>query len=159
MLVVMTGERYAIHNTVGRLLEARVFWLKTRQDVDDYSREIGLHLMRMPREVQPVLCADHRPVAIYPEAAADRLIELFTQMNTRLERVAILVARSNATLHMQLNRIVREAHYNARRVVHTSEDAHAHLAPVLEPAELARMREFLAEPEGNLPSSRRIPIR
>lgn len=154
----MTPDRYAIQNPVGRLLEARVFWLKTRQDVDDYSRDIGLQLMRMPRDVRPVLCADHRPVAIYPEAAADRLVELFTQMNTRLERIAILVARTNATLHMQLNRIVREAHFNARRVVHTAEEAHAHLAPVLEPAELARMRAFLDEPEGNMPSSRRIPI-
>jgi hypothetical protein len=154
----MREPRYAIQNNVGRLLEARVFWLKTRQDVDDYSRDIAVQLMRMPREIRPVLCADHRPVAIYPEAAADRLIELFTQMNTRLERIAILVARSNATLHMQLNRIVREAGFNARRVVHTAEDAHAHLAPVLDPPELARMREFLAEPEGNVPSSRRIQI-
>jgi hypothetical protein len=154
----MTPERYAIQNSVGRLLEARVFWLKTRQDVDDYSRDIAVHLMRMPREIRPVLCADHRPVAIYPEAAADRLIELFTEMNTRLERIAILVARSNATLHMQLNRIVREAGFTARRVVHTAAEAHAHLAPVLEPAELARMRDFLDEPEGNMPSSRRIPI-
>lgn len=154
----MMGERYAIQNAVGRLLEARVFWLKTRQDVDDYSRDIALHLMRMPREVRPVLCADHRPVAIYPEAAADRLVELFTQMNARLERVAIIVARSNATLAMQLNRIVRQANYTARRVVHTAEDAHAHLAPVLEPAELGRVRDFLDEPAGNVPSSRRVPI-
>ena len=114
--------------------------------------------MRMPREIRPVLCADHRPVGIYPQAAADRLIELFTQMNSRLERVAILVSRTNATLYMQLNRIVREASYTARRVVHTAEEAHAHLAPVLAPAELARMRDFLAEPEGNMPSSRRLPI-
>ena len=154
----MSESRYAIQNAVGRLLEARVFWLKTRQDVDDYSREIGVALMRMPRDARAVLCADHRPVAIYPEAAADRLVELFQNMNTRLERVAIIVARSNATLAMQLNRIVREANYTARRVVHTAEDAHAHLAPVLEPAELSRMRDFLDEPAGNIPSSRRIPI-
>ena len=154
----MTEERYAIQNTVGRLLEARVFWLTTQRDVDDYSRDIGLNLMRMPREIRPVLCADHRPVGIYPQAAADRLIELFTQMNSRLERVAILVSRTNATLYMQLNRIVREASYTARRVVHTAEEAHAHLAPELAHAELARMRDFLAEPEGNIPSSRRLPI-
>jgi hypothetical protein len=159
MLLVMTEERYAIQNAVGRLLEARVFALTTPRDVDDYSRDIALQLMRMPRDVRPVLCADHRPVAIYPEAAADRLVELFTQMNTRLDRVAILVSRTNATLFMQLNRIVREANYNARRVVHTPEEAHAHLAPVLEPAELARMREFLAERAGGgVPSSRRIPL-
>jgi hypothetical protein len=81
------------------------------------------------------------------------LIELFTHMNTRLERVAVVVARTNATLAMQLQRIVREASYNARRVVHNAEDAHAHLAPVLRPDELASMRDFLGEISGP-PSSR-----
>jgi hypothetical protein len=138
-------QRYVVQNRVRRLVEARVFGLATREEVDAYSRDIGIQVMRVPREMRPVLCADHRPVGIYPAAAADRLVELFTQMNTRLERVAIIVARSNATLAMQLNRIVREAKYTARRVVHTAEEAHAHLAPVLEPDELARMREFLDE--------------
>ncbi len=141
-------QRYVIANRVGRLIEARVFELRTREDVDVYSRDLGIEVMRMPRSVQPILCADHRPVAVYAQPAADRLVELFTHMNTRLERVAVVVARSNATLAMQLQRIVREAAYTARRVVHDAEDAHAHLAPVLKPDELARMREFLGEISG-----------
>jgi hypothetical protein len=145
MRVPTGGTRYVIQNRVKRLVEARVFGLNTRDDVDAYSRDIGIQIMRVPRELRPVLCADHRPVAIYAQPVADRLVELFTQMNTRLERVAIIVARSNATLAMQLGRLVREAKYSARRVVHTAEEAHAHLAPVLAPDELARMREFLDE--------------
>jgi len=140
--------RYRIENRVGRLVEARVFDLRSREDVDDYSRDLGIQVMRMPRSVRPILCADHRPVAVYPQPSADRLVELFTTMNTRLERVAIVVARSNATLAMQLQRIVREAANNARRVVHDAENAHAHLAPVLLPDELARMRDFLDEFNG-----------
>ena len=120
MLDVVT-DRYPTQNAVGRQLEARVFWLKTRHDVDDCSQGIGLHLMRM---------------------------------KTRLERVAILVARTNATLYMQLNRIVREAGFTARRVVHAAEEAPAHLASLLAPAELARMRDFLDEPAGSVPSAR-----
>lgn len=147
------AHRYLIENRVGRLVEARVFELRSREDVDDYSRDLGIQVLRMPRTVRPILCADHRPVAVYAQPAADRLIELFQQMNTRLERVAVVVARSNATLAMQLQRIVREAAYNARRVVHDAEDAHAHLAPVLRPDELARMRDFLGEFSG--PSSSR----
>lgn len=138
-----SGPRYVVENRAGRLVEARVFGLATRDDVDAYSRDLGITIMRVPREVRPVLCADHRPVAIYSQQVADRLTELFTQMNARLERVAIIVAHSNATLAMQLHRIVREAKYTARRVVHTSAEAHEHLAPVLGPAELARVREFL----------------
>ena len=142
------AHRYIIENRVGRLVEARVFELRTREDVDDYWRDLGIQIMRMPRTMRPILCADHRPVAVYAQPAADRLIELFTTMNARLERVAVVVARSNATLAMQLQRIVREAAYNARRVVHDAEDAHAHLAPVLAPDELARMRDFLGEFSG-----------
>lgn len=137
------APKYSVEHRVGRLIEARVFALRTREDVDLYSRDIGIQVMRLPRAVRPILCADHRPVVVYPQPAADRLVELFMQMNARLERVAVVVARSNATLAMQLRRIVREAAYDARRVVHDVEDAHAHLAPVLVPEELARMRAFL----------------
>jgi len=137
-------KRYVIENRVGRVVEARVYGLKTREDADEYSRDLGIQIMRMPRDVRPILCADHRPVVVYPQPAADRLIELFTQMNARLERVAIMVAPTNATLAMQLNRIVREASYTARRVFHDEEAAQAHLAPILKPNELARVREFLS---------------
>jgi hypothetical protein len=144
-MLAETPVPYVVGNRVGRLIEARVYGLRTREDADEYARDLGIQLLRIPRAIRPILCADHRPVVIYTQPAADRLVELFTQMNARLERVAILVARSNATLAMQLHRIVREAHYTARRVFHTAEDSYAHLAPVLDPEELGRMREFLAE--------------
>jgi hypothetical protein len=140
-----TAPRYTAANRVGRLVEARVFSLTTREDADAYSRDLGIEIMRVASRTRPVLCADHRPVGVYPQAAADRLVELFTQMNARLERVAIIVARSNAVLAMQLTRLVREASFTGRKVVHTAEEAHAHLAPVLEPDELGRMRAFLDE--------------
>ncbi len=132
-----------IENRVGRLLEARVFGLRERDDVDAYARDIGVQILRMPPNVRPVLCADHRPVAIYGQGAADRLTELFLEMNARLERVAIVVAPTNATLSMQLARLVREAASPARRVFHEADEAQDHLAPVLDADELARVREFL----------------
>lgn len=66
-------------------------------------------------------------------------------MNTRLVRVAILVARSNATLTLQLNRIVREAGYENRRVFFDAEPAAAWLDPELTAEENRRVDEFLAE--------------
>lgn len=145
MSVERPEQGYVINNRVGKLIEARVFGLKTREDADAYSRDLGIQVMRMPRSVRPILCADHRPVAIYPQPAADRLVELFLQMNARLERVAILVSPTNATLTMQLNRFVREASYAARRVFQRPDEANVHLAPVLDVEELARMRDFLDE--------------
>jgi hypothetical protein len=145
---------YMIENRVGRLIEARVFGLRAHEEAEAYSHELGIQTLRMQGTRLPVLCADHRAVAIYDQPVADRLIELFMRMNTRLERVAILAAWSNATLVLQLERLVREAAFAARRVCFTAEEAQAHLAPVLDAMELARMRDFLDEP---IPSSKRPP--
>lgn len=134
---------YVVENRVGRLLEARVFGLRTREEADAYSRDLGIAVMRMPKDVRPILCADHRPVQLYAPPVADRLVELFTNMNERLERIAILVARSNAALVAELQRMVRDARFSGRKVVHTADDADAHLAPVCKPDELSRMRDFL----------------
>jgi len=136
---------YTIEAREGRVVEARVFGLRTAEDAAAYSLALGTQLLRMPSDARAVLCADHRPVVIYPQAVADGLVALFTQMNTRLERVAILAARSNATLVLQLERLVREAAYPGRKVFFAPEDAQGHLAPVLNPPELRRVREFLDE--------------
>jgi len=128
-------------NRVGRLIEARVNALRTPADADAYARALRELVVKLGEP--PVLCADHRPVAIYPQAVADRLGELFVQMNTRLVRVAILVARTNATLSMQLERIVREARSPHRRVFYDAEPALDHLAPALDAHELVAARVFL----------------
>lgn len=72
------------------LVEARVFRLTTREDVDAYARDLGIEMMRVPRAVRPILCAAP-----------------------------------------------------ARRVFYTADDAQEHLAPVLQPDELGRVRSFL----------------
>ena len=126
------------------MIEARVFSLRSREEADQYSDALALQVRAMSSP-HPVLCADHRPVRIYPQAVTDRLIELFVEMNTRLERVAILVSQTNATLFLQLQRIVREAGYENRRVFHEQEDALPHLGAVLDADELASARAFLAE--------------
>ena len=136
---------YELDVKVGRLIEARVFRLMSIEEANAYSRALGARVAAFPAGERPILCADHRPVVIYPQAVADRLTELFVHMNTRLERIAILVARSNATLALQLNRIVREAGYENRRVFYESPGAVEHLGSVLDAAEKSRVRDFLDE--------------
>jgi len=145
MVESVRGRGYAVAVNVGRLVEARVMGLRSRADADAYSQELADVMARMPRNVSPVLLADHRPVVIYSQDVADRLAHLFTRMNARLERVAIVAARSNATLVLQLERLVREAAYANRRVCYASSEAEKHLAATLGPAELQRARAFLAE--------------
>lgn len=135
---------FQIEVKTGRLIEARVFGLRTRAEVDAYSSALGAQVAKMGG-ASPVLCADHRPVVIYPQAVADRLGELFLAMNSRLERATLIAARSNATLVLQLERLVREAGVAHRRVVYAPDDAEKHLAGSLDPFELQRVRAFLAE--------------
>lgn len=132
-------------SSTGKLILARVFELKTLSHADEYSRSLGSEVARIPAALRPVLCADHRPVAIYSQPVADRLSDLFTQMNARLQRVAILVAPSNATLTLQLNRIVREAGYENRRVFFESAGALTFLAAALDANELREADRFLNE--------------
>jgi hypothetical protein len=139
------AENFSLATKVGRLLEARVFALRTRKDVEDYGRAFGTYLLKIPQGVRAILCADHRPVSIYAQEVADQLMEMFKPLNAHLERVAILAAPSNATFAMQLDRIVRAAGYAARKVVYAPDDAVQHLAPVLTPQELLRARTFLEE--------------
>lgn len=141
-IVSDTEQRFIARGT-GKLLCARVFSLKSHTDVDDYANAIG-NLLAKTRGA-PVLVADHRPVYIYPQEVADTLAALFMQMNTRLVRVAILAARSNATLVLQLERLVREAAYEHRRVFHSPDDAIKHITPALDTHEIAEARTFLAQ--------------
>lgn len=140
----MTDALYTVEARVGRLIEARVRRLSTAEDVDAYGRAIANLALRA--QSIPVLCADHRPVAIYPQAVTDRLVEAFRPNNGRFARIAILVKPSNATLTLQLRRLAREAGFEPRKVFAEAADAIAHLAPSLDETEARRLRVFLAEP-------------
>lgn len=143
--VATESEPFSLHTRVGRLIEARVFALRTAADADAYTAALVAETKRIPLSVSPILLADHRPVAIYPQPVAERLIELFLRMNSRLERVAIIASPSNATMVMQLQRLVREAKDEKRKVTYAAAEAAAHLRGVLDGAELARVQAFLGE--------------
>ena len=76
---------FTVQRNVGRLFEARVFRLASVTDLEQYSQSFTREV-RGSRDL--VLCADHRPVAIYPPAVADRLVALFKVMNAHWQRVA-----------------------------------------------------------------------
>lgn len=133
---------FTIEIRAGRLIEARVHSLATRERAVAYAEALG-RATRSASVERMILCADHRPVVIYPQPVADKLSELFTRMNSQVERVAILGARSNATLWMQLGRIVREAGNPSRQMFDDRAAAEAFLSPVLDERERARMSLFL----------------
>lgn len=134
---------FQVANVVGKLVEARVFALADRAAADDYGLQVAAAAVRVGSGA--VLCADHRAVRIYPEAAAERLIELFRPNNKRFARITLVIAPTNATLLLQLERLVRTAGSDMRRVFREPEGALEHLAVALDPEERARARAFLGE--------------
>lgn len=135
---------FTVENVAGRLIEARVYSLATREDADAYSDALVVAVDGLPRGSFGVLCADHRFAPVYPQPVTDRLTELFQYMNERLERVAIIVRPEAATLYMQLGRIAREAANAARRVFRDVPPALEHLSVSLDQVELERARAFLS---------------
>ena len=136
------SDDFTLERRKGRLIEARVFRLADRARTDAYSEALARETRAY--RAASVLCADHRPVFVYAPEAAARLAELFVQMNARMERVAILVAPSNATLILQLERIVREASFTKRRVFREPGPAVAYLSEGLDAVEAQRAADFLA---------------
>lgn len=134
---------FTIEIRAGRLVEARIHGLATRERAAAYAEALG-RATRSSSIERMILCADHRPVVIYSQGVADALSDLFARMNSQLERVAILGAKSNATLWMQLGRIVREAGNPSRQMFDNPADAEAFLAPSLTDRERARLGAFLS---------------
>jgi uncharacterized lipoprotein YmbA len=144
-MVDVASARFVVDFQVGRLLEARVHVLQTVEHVDAFGVVLRETMQRMP-SLPCVLCADHRWANPYPQPVTDRLVEMFHSLNTSLERVSIVVGTAKPTLYMQMRRVAREAAHAARQVFQEPEGALEHLAAALTTAELARAREFLAEP-------------
>ena len=146
---------FTLEVRVGRLIEARIETLRTLERAVAYADAFPEVLARAPGNAPMILCADHRAVPIYPQAVTDKLASLFGAMNQRLARVALLVSPTNATLSMQLGRIVREANNPDRRVFLVPAEAEAFLGEVLTTSERTRLARFLRSDRSDLPPSSR----
>ena len=137
----MQDTHFTVERHVGRVIEARVFSLRTAADVDAYAAALRTAIVHAPQP-RIFICADHRAVHIYPPEAAARLVEMFTALNPRLENAGLLVSPTNAILVMQIERIVREAADSKRRVFTRAADWYTFLAEKMTDDERARLRTF-----------------
>ena len=133
---------FTVEIQVGGLMEARIQNIKSVAEAHLYAQAIAAAVEQAGQR-RLVLCADHRPVAVYSQPVADVLAGLFGNMNRRLDRIAVLVAPTNATLSMQLGRIVREAKNPSRRMFLDAAEASEFLGEVLDPLERRRLGVFL----------------
>ena len=138
----MASDEFTIEIVARRLIRARIHSLPSADSAIAYAVELG-RIAAANAEHAPVLCADHRPVIVYSPPVADKLTELFQKMNSVLARVAILVAPSNATLLMQLGRIVREAANPSRKIFTDDSQARRFLDDVLDAEARRELLAFL----------------
>ena len=135
------GPNFTVERHVGRVIEARVFSLRTSADVDAYRDALRVAILHAPQP-RIFICADHRAVPIYPPEAAAHLVKMFTGFNPRLENAGLLVSPTNAIMVMQIERIVREAGDTKRRVFTRAPDWYTFLAEKMTDEERAQLRAF-----------------
>jgi len=128
----------------GRLLEIDVAaGFDQPSDIDDQIQLIVAALRNAPPKV--VIAADWRPCRLFTPETSDRAIRLFSDLNQRIERSAILHRMDQPTSVLQVLRLIRETHFDRRRVFTNLDDAYAWLDPALNSAEQQRLREFYAQ--------------
>lgn len=138
---------YTVAVVAGRVLEARVFGLRTLEDVNRYEHDIRLATAGHTGQLIGVCdlrAADHAGEIFAPDVA-DAVLGLLTRTSPRMEKSAILLPRGAATFHLQMDRLVRESKHPGRRAFREAADLKAWLSGSLTPAERERLERFLSE--------------
>jgi hypothetical protein len=98
---------YSVACTVGRLLEVRVFGLRTLADVDRYENDLRVTMTRHPGRF--VGCCDLRvsenASELFAPDVAEALIALLGRNSPRVEKSALLLPIGHATFHLQVDAI------------------------------------------------------
>jgi hypothetical protein len=134
--------------TVGRLLEIRVAdGYKSVADVDHMIHMIQKSFAALKPEGKIVIAADWRAVQMMSPDTAARAREMLAGVNPRVIRSSILTLPENPLTNLQVVRLIREAENTARRHFSEPRALVTWLAEILTPAEVQRLRAFLALPE------------
>ena len=131
---------WTVQRNVGRLLEARVGSLQTREEVATFSDECRRLMKRGGPPV--VVCADYRAVQVFSPATAEALKENLRDMNPLIARSGLLIAPDHAINLMQMSRVARESGSQRRTFVDKA-PLRAWLDELLTPDEQARLAAFL----------------
>lgn len=121
---------------------------KTVADVETMIGMIGAGLARLPAKTRVVIAADWRPCTVFTPDVADRAVKMLTFANPRVERSAILHRADHATSILQVFRLVKESHFEGRRLFTAPADMERWLAEVLDAAERERLHAFLTPRDG-----------
>ena len=133
-----------VGNHVGRLFEMRVMPPVTLEETTRFLQDIVRLTTAQPAKI--VACTDLRgAVRTTDPDTIDFLAGILRSENPRLERNALIVSAASPTFMLQMERMVKTAANDRRRIFKTRGDAESWLAEVLTGAERARLRTFLDE--------------
>ena len=130
-----------LQHHVGRLLESRFRSPMVVEELVEFERQRAALRSRFAKE--RIVVMDFRHASVLPPEVADSLVSLLAPANPGLLRNGILVPDSSALVMLQLQRIVREAENDRRRVFRERAPLEAWLGEVLDAAERERLQQFL----------------
>ena len=155
--------KFSAECRVGRLVEARLDWLNTPEDVADFTRSMQGAFAKAG--ATSVICADWRATSVMPPEVGDALIGLLRRGNKHFSRSAVLLSGTSGILNLQVERLFREAGNVDRRAFKATAPMLQWIAEVLTPAELERAADFLhasvprasdIAPRPSLPAARKV---
>jgi hypothetical protein len=132
----------SIDMKVGRLIEVRSVQPYTIEEIAVFGRRLAQIMQEASGRV--VGCLDLRGAAVVPVEHTELYTAMFRRDNPQVERTGVLLPPGQATLVLQIERIVREANNPRRKTFRDIAPLCAYLDEVLSPAEQARVRAFLA---------------
>jgi hypothetical protein len=136
---------------VGRLLEIQVWHLEGPEQQRGLSECIMREARRAPS--RPIIFADYRKTSPFPQAVGDAWARAMRSFKDHFAYSAILLAPSNETFNLQLERVARCADNPRRRLFREKRELYDWLAERTTAPELARLAQLLRDP---LPAGTRV---
>jgi hypothetical protein len=132
---------FTVENHVGRLIEVRIRWPVSAQEIDDSGVQMATILKSLASN-QGVIAGDYSQARVLSMDLANRLIDVFRRFAPRIERSGLLIAADSAGGLLQMERVIRKAENPGRKAFRDLSELEAWLHDALGPKERARMREF-----------------
>lgn len=138
-------------NRVGRLVEVKLASPLDIHEVQEFVKELTAIIGRINGKYVGVV--DLLAANVFPAVVADSLMQLLSVASPRVERTALLIGES-ATFALQVERVIRTANNENRRVFRNPQELERWLGEVLDPDERRRLKQFIwnaAVPARGLP--------
>jgi hypothetical protein len=127
-------------NRVGRLVEVKLASPLSLDEVQEFVKELTTIITRIPDKY--VGAVDLLGAHVFPPAVADSLVHLLSAASSHVERTAMLIGES-AIFSLQVERVIRNANNQNRRVFRRREELEHWLGEVLNADERVRLKQFL----------------